>query len=110
MTYEKYIHNFTFQEGNVAAIDFTMDTSFSMAGVAVSLQVRDTAGRLIIEKNSANNTITLTGQRVYITIDSADTKRRSGKHQYEIDFLNSFGKPYATIGGDFIINSEINRT
>ena len=107
-TFEKYIHDFTFQEGNESDIELIMDDSFSMIGVTCSLQVRNSRGKLLIEKGVDD--ITIIGQEISIPISSEDTKRNSGKHNYEIDFINLAGKPFATVGGVFEIQEEINRT
>jgi hypothetical protein len=109
-TYDKYTLNMgPYQEGNVADIELDMDASFPMTGVDVTFEVRDSGNRLVIRKtSSAGGGIVITGQNIVISIDAADTKRRSGKYNYEIDFINADGYPFATIGGTFTINKEVN--
>lgn len=109
-TYDKYTLNMgPYQEGNVADIELDMHASFPMTGIGVTFEVRDTGNKLIIRKTSeAGEGITITGQNIVITIDAADTKKRSGKYNYEIDFLNGGGNPFATIGGTFTISKEVN--
>jgi len=109
-TYDKYTLNLgPYQEGNVADIELDMDVSFPMTGIDVTFEVRDTANKLIIRKTSeVGGGITIAGQNIVITIDATDTKKRSGKYNYEIDFLNIGDDPFATIGGTFTISKEVN--
>lgn len=109
-TYDKYTLNLgPYQEGNVADIELDMDVSFPMTGIDVTFEVRDTANKLIIRKTSeVGGGITITGQNIVITIDATDTKKRSGKYNYEIDFLNAGDDPFATIGGTFTVSREVN--
>jgi hypothetical protein len=111
-TYDKYILNLgNYQEGNVADIELDMDDNFPMDGVKVTFEVRDMAGRLVIQKRSnPGDGITITGQNILITLLSADTRRRAGKYDYEIDFLNLASDPFATIGGSFTISREVNQS
>ena len=109
-TYDKYTLNLgPYQEGNVADIELDMDASFPMTGIGVTFEVRDTGNRLIIRKTSETGEgITITDQNIVIAIAAEDTKKRSGKFLYEIDFLNGDGNPFATIGGTFTISKEVN--
>ncbi len=109
-TYQKYKLNLgPYHEGNLASIDLEMDPSFPMTGVAVTFQVRTTGDALLIEKKSSEMTITITGQNISIPLLPADTVGHAGNHEYEIDFLNVSSQPFATIGGTFLIDREINR-
>lgn len=111
MTYEKYILPLgPYQEGNLASVDLEMDASFPLNGVGVSLQVRDTRGRLLVSKSTLEGTIQVEGARVFIALLPEDTRGRAGKHLYEIDFINLSGQPFATIGGGFEIQPEINKS
>lgn len=93
----------------MADIELDMDATFPMTGIGMTFEVRDTANKLIIRKTSAaGGGITITDQNIVITIDAADTKKRSGKYSYEIDFVNADGDPFATIGGSFTISREVN--
>lgn len=107
-TYEKYIHNLTYHEGNLASIDMEMDASFDMTGVSVVLEVRDVNKKLLFRKTSGTD-FTINGQDFSIALLPADTLGRSGRHSYEIDFFNVQSQPFATIGGSFVINPEVNR-
>jgi hypothetical protein len=111
-TYDKCIHNLpAYQEGNEADFEFDLDTNFPLEEVSdMSFQARDSRGRLVIpEKTLLTNTLSLTDRTVIIPFSAAEMKGIAGKHDYEIDFLNLQGKPFATIGGSFPINPEINR-
>ncbi|HSO89260.1 MAG TPA: hypothetical protein VLQ91_22090 [Draconibacterium sp.] len=110
-TYDKCIHNLpAYQEGNEADFEFDLDANFPLNEVSdISFQVRNAKGRLIIpEKTLLTNTLTLTGRTVIIPFSAEEMKGNADKHQYEIDFLNIAGKPFATIGGAFPINAETN--
>lgn len=110
-TYEKYILNLgPYQEGNVFDINLDMDAGFPMAGVGVTMEIRDISGRCIIRKTSDLGCgIGITDQNILINFTSEDTKRRDGKYDYEIDFIGVSG-PFATIGGTFTIAKEVNKT
>lgn len=109
-TYEKYVLNLgPYQEGNLADIELEMDDSFSMTNVSVTFQVRDSSEKLIIDKKSSDGDITISGQDITIPLLPEDTRRKSGKYNYEIDFLNDSDQPFATIGGTFIISKEVNK-
>lgn len=109
-TYDKiYFDIPPYQEGNLQGFEFDVDASFDMTQVGdITLEVRTTSGRAIIQKSEANGTITRNGQTVSITFLPADTKGRAGSYFYEIDFKNLSGQPFVTMGGKFIVNPEIN--
>ena len=111
-TYDKYIYNLAaYQEGNEADFEFELDDNFTLEEISdISFQARNSTGRLIMpEKTLLTNTLSLTERVVRIPFSAAEMKGIADKHQYEIDFLNLQGKPFATIGGAFPINPEINR-
>lgn len=111
-TYEKYtLHLGPYQEGNIFDIELDMDAGFPMVGVGVTIEIRDTSGKCIIKKTSyTNGGITITDQNILIVFTPDNTRNRSGKYDYEIDFLNGLNQPFATIGGTFTISKEINKT
>jgi hypothetical protein len=111
-SYDKYILNLgPYQEGNVADIELDMDEGFPMDGIRVTFEVRDPAGRLVIQKRSDfGEGIIINYRNILITLLSSDTRRRAGKYDYEIDFLNLEGDPFATIGGSFTISREVNQS
>ena len=109
-TYEKYTLNLgPYQEGNLADIELDMDESFPMAAVSVTFQVRDSGDRLLIEKTSDDGDIVILDQNITIPLLPEDTAKRNGRHNYEIDFIDANGDPFATIGGTFTIAKEVNR-
>ena len=111
-TYDKLILNLAaYQEGNEADFEFDLDDNFPIDQLSdISFQARDVKGILIMpEKTLKTNTLTLTVRTVLIPFTAEHMKGKRGVHQYEIDFLNLFGKPFATIGGAFPVNAEINR-
>lgn len=109
-TYQKYSLDLgPYQEGNLADVQLTMHSSFSMTGVKVTFQVRDNSDDLIIEKKSSLGTITIAGQAITIPLLPADTTGHNGTFLYEIDFLNATNQPFATIGGKFTIDKEVNK-
>lgn len=111
-TYDKYIYNLLpYQEGNDADFEFDLSDNFPIAQVSnISFQARDAGGRLIMpEKLLSTGCITLNGLSVSIPFSAAEMKGKPGKHTYEIDFLNLAGDPFATIGGSFTINKEVNK-
>jgi len=111
-TYVKCIFNLpAYQEGNEADFEFDLDTNFPLEEVSdISFQARDAKGRLIMpEKTLLTNTLTLIERTIRIPFSADEMKGNAERHQYEIDFLNLQGKPFATIGGIFSINAEINR-
>lgn len=98
-----------YQEGNKADIELEMDENFPMAGVEVTFQVRTVGDTKIIEKKSTEGDIAIDGQNIAIPLEPADTRRKPGKHNYEIDFIDSEGDPFATIYGVIEIRKEVNR-
>ena len=109
-TYEKYeLALGPYQEGNLADIELEMDSLFPMTDVNVTMQVRDSAGNVIIAKSSyEQDEIDISGQDITITLLPEDTTGHPGLHDYEIDFLNDDDEPFATIGGKFYISPEVN--
>lgn len=111
--YEKYDLDLgPYQEGNVFTVDFEMATGFSMAGVTVTFELRDDDDNLICQKNATTG-ITISGQAITINFAASDLKGYDWENiipVYEVDFLNSGGDPFATIGGNFTIEPEINKS
>jgi len=111
-TYDKCIfHIPAYQEGNDADFEFDLDDNFPLEEVSnISFQARNGKGHLIMpEKTLLATTIILNDRTVIIPFSADEMKGIAGNHDYEIDFLNILGKPFATIGGAFPINREINR-
>lgn len=111
MTYEKCRYDIPpYQEGNVCDFEFDVDENFPIDQVSdITLQVRDSKGYIVIEKKKlSEGTILLSDRTVHIDFLPADTLNRSGQHQYEIDFINLQNQPFATMGGSFTINKQVN--
>jgi len=110
MTYDKLNYNIpAYQEGNVQDFEFDMDENFPISDVSdITFQARNIKGELLISKKKSSNEITLNDRVVRIPFSPAETKGKVGSHVYEIDFLNLEGEPFATIGGAFIVNREVN--
>lgn len=97
-----------YQEGNKADWEIEMEANFPMSGTTVTFQARSTDNRLLISKRSADGGIAIDGRKITVLLDPADTVRKSGKHNYELDFINSDGDPFATIYGVMDIRKQIN--
>jgi hypothetical protein len=111
-TYETLIYNIPpYHEGNLSDFEFDLDANFPIDQVGdITFQVRKKSGELLISKTLTDeeNPITLTGMLVNIPILPEDTIKRAGSYLYEIDFKNLNDEPFATIGGTFTINKQIN--
>ena len=109
-TYDKLTYNIPpYQEGNVVDLVFDMDDNFPLNEVSdITFQIRTQRGEIVMSKLKSLNQINLTGRTITILFAPSETKDKSGSHVYEIDFKNLIGEPFATIGGTFIINKEIN--
>ena len=109
-TYDKCVYDIpAYQEGNVADFEIELGDNFPLESVGdITFQVRTVRGEYLISKKKSSGDITVIDRVLNIPFAPEDTKYRPGKHVYELDFVNLFGKPFATIGGTFIINPEIN--
>lgn len=109
-TYDKCIFNIPpYQEGNEADFEFDIDTNFPIDIVKdITFQVKTTRGEILMSLRMSGGKISLNDRTIRIPISPADTKGKSGAHAYEIDFINQQDNPFATIGGTFTINKEIN--
>ena len=113
MTFETFRYDIPPRhEGNESDFQFYVKNNFDLSRVKdITFQVRDLKGKIVIEKKKlSENTITLNRETRMITITFApiDTLGKVGYHQYEIDFHNLEGNPFATIGGNFVVNKQIN--
>jgi len=108
-TYEKLIINpASFQEGNLSDITITFDNTFPLTGCTASCEVRQKDGTLVMRKKSITGGIVINSQVLSVIIEPADTVGKAGSHNYEIDIINSGGKPFATIGGRFTVKAQVN--
>lgn len=111
-TYDKLVYNIPpYQEGNLQDFEFDLDESFPVEDIdEITFQARSVPGDVaLISKKLSLGEITVTSRAVKITFLPADTVGKYGKHAYEIDFVNASSQPFATIGGTFIINKQINQ-
>jgi hypothetical protein len=111
-TYDKLIYDIPpYQEGNEADFEFELDENFPIDQVSdITFQVMslNNTSLMAIKKTDVNSKLTVTGRVVTIKFLPADTIGKEGKHKYEIDFINPNGNPFATIGGAFTVNAQIN--
>jgi hypothetical protein len=108
-TYDKFPYNIpAYQEGNQQDFEFDLDENFPIDQVSdITFQAKNERGSLLISKQLSAGEITLTDRTVRVPFPPSDTKNKVGVHMYEIDFKNLQGKPFATIGGTFTINKEV---
>jgi hypothetical protein len=96
----------TRHEGDLADISIIVPEILSLAVYGVRFQVKDSSGRSIFRKDTADATITVAGQTANIALLPADTKGRAGNHKWEAELYNQNGP--ITIGyGQFVINPEL---
>lgn len=109
-TFDKCIYDMpSFQEGNVADFELELGENFPIDSVSdITFQVKSVRGESLISKKKSSGEITLTGRVLTVPFPASDTKGKPGIHVYEMDFVNLHGSSFATIGGNFIINKEIN--
>lgn len=109
-TYDKCKYDIpAYQEGNEADFEFELDENFPIDRVLdVTFQVKKPDGVSLLEKRFSAGTIEMTGRVVRIPFSPADTTGKVGSHLYEIDFINLEGNPFATIGGAFVVNRQVN--
>ncbi|MCK9629459.1 MAG: hypothetical protein M0R37_12825 [Bacteroidales bacterium] len=110
MGYDKLIVNIDYiQEGNKDDFTFDLDTNFPVEEVGdITFQVRDSLGKEVFSKKKSTGGITLAERVVSVLFAPADTTGKAGTHYYELDFKDAGGSPFATIGGKFTINKEVN--
>ena len=110
-TYEKLIYDIPpYQEGNLADFEFDLDDNFPIGDVSeITFQVRTVPDNAVVmSKKKSQSEITLNTRTVKIEFLPADTTGKAGKHVYEVDFVNTTNQPFATIGGSFIIEKQVN--
>ena len=109
-TFEKLKYDIPpYQEGNESDFVFEVDENFPIEDVLdITFQVRLSSGSSFISKTMSEGGISLNQRTIRIEILPGDTLGKSGVHVYEIDFKNNKGNPFATIGGTFTVNKQIN--
>jgi hypothetical protein len=108
-TYDKFPYNIpAYQEGNQQDFEFDLDENFPIDQVSdITFQVKSDRAQTLISLKKSTGGILQDNRYIRIPFEPADTKGRVGVHMYEIDFINLQGKPFATIGGTFTINKEV---
>lgn len=111
MGYDKAKYDIDYiQEGNKDDFTFDVDDNFPVEEVGdITFQVRNSLGNELISKTKSTGGITLTNRTVSVLFSPSDTVGKGGDHLYELDFKNLSGDPFATIGGKFKINKEVNK-
>lgn len=110
-TYDKLIYDIpAYQEGNLQDFEFDLDENFPIGDVSeITFQVRTVpSDAVVMSKKKSENGITITGRTVKVVFEPSDTTGKAGNHVYEMDFINLTSKPFATIGGSFIVNKQVN--
>lgn len=95
------------QEGDTGQIQFEVPEEIPMAGRTVTFLVVSRLGDEIMRKVSPT-TITLSGQVITIPLLPADTKGKSGTHQWEMEFTG-MGETITVGHGDITITKELIR-
>ena len=94
----------TRQAGDAASVQITVPNVLSMTGYTARFQVRNNAGRVLIDKSG--DALTIVSQVIYIPLLPEDTKNRDGVHRWKLQVSNINGP--ITIGrGDFQIIKEM---
>ena len=108
MTYEKLTYDIPpYQEGNLQDFEFAIDNNFDVSLINdITFEVRNCKGGTIINKRLSQGQISLIGNTVTIPILPEDTTGNGGTHSYELDFINSEGQQFFTMGGKFVVMEE----
>lgn len=96
----------TRQEGDTADVVIVVPEVINMANYDARFSVKDSNGRTVFDKKSENAELTISGQTITIPLLIADTKRKAGKHRWELQITNA--TEVITIGrGVFVIVNEL---
>ena len=96
----------TRQEGDTADVVIVVPEVINMENYNARFAVKDNIGKTVFEKNSENSEMTITGQTITIPLLVADTKKKAGKHRWELQISNE--TEVITIGrGVFVIVNEL---
>ena len=96
----------TRQEGDTADVVIVVPEVINMENYNARFAVKDNIGKTVFEKKSENSEMTITGQTITIPLLVADTKKKAGKHRWELQITNE--NEVITIGrGFFVIVNEI---
>lgn len=94
------------QEGDSSDLTVVVPSLLDMNGASVRFQVRDIAGRLVMDKGTGDASATVEGQTIYIPFLPVDTKRRGGVHRWELE-VTIAGNVYTIARGPFDIVKEL---
>lgn len=99
----------TRQAGDISDVVFVMQNTLPLTGMTVKFQVRSSRGVLIIDKTTANGSITVVGQQITIPLLATDTYGYKGTFNWECEISSVPDNKKITIGfGDFeIVNTDI---
>lgn len=78
-----------------------------LEGAAVRFQVSDIAGRVLVSKSTADSSVSMEGQTIYLRFDPLGTKRRAGIHRWELEVETVAGNIYTIARGPFEIIKEL---
>ena len=94
----------TRQEGDVADVTITVPSVLDMTNRTPRFQVRDAAGKRLIDKTVPD--VVVTEQVIFVPLLPADTAGKPGKHRWELEVTDTNGP--VTIGrGDFNVVKQL---
>lgn len=99
----------TRQEGDTAEVVVVVPDVIDMGSYEVQFKVTDSSRRAVFSKSSGAGTITVSGQTVTIPIAADDTKRKPGKHSWEMQITNNTPEVITIGRGPFVIVGEMIR-
>ena len=94
------------QEGDSSDLKVIVPTLLDMTGATARFQVKDSAGRLLIDKSTLQSTVSLEGQTIYMRFAPADSNRRAGVYRWEL-VVTIAGNIYTIARGSFEIIKEL---
>lgn len=86
--YHPAVKHYTRHAGDTSGIGFYVPTEINLTGLTVRCQVRESSGKLAIQKLSTilgQVTVNTGTGHVWVAFTNVDTKRRSGVYNYEIE-------------------------
>ena len=96
----------TRQEGDTADVVIVVPDVINMTNYQARFSAKDSNGRTVFDKKSENAELTISGQTITVPLLIADTKRKAGKHRWELQITNE--NEVITIGrGVFVIVNEL---
>ncbi len=95
------------QEGDSSDLTVVVSGILPLEGATVRFQVSDIAGRVLISKSTADSSVSVEGQTIYLRFDPSDTKRRAGIHRWELEVTTISGNIHTIARGPFEIIKEL---